>query len=106
MKKHPPSVPYEEILYEDLKDPKTAVEYLNACLEDTEHPDVFLLALKDVAKAWGFTEVSEQTGLNRVTLYRMLSEKGNPTFTSLLSILDAMNLRLSVKKKKRVAAAG
>jgi probable addiction module antidote protein len=105
MKKHPASVPYEKILHNDLKDPNTAVEYLNACLEDIEHPNVFLIALRDVAKSWGFTDLSEQTGLNRESLYRMLSEKGNPSLISLLTVLDAMNLSLSVKRKKKPSKA-
>ena len=49
------TVPYEDILYRDLQDPEEAAAYLNAALEDaSEHgTDVFLLALRDVAKARG-----------------------------------------------------
>ena len=49
------TVPYEEILSRDLQDPEEAVAYLNAALEDAAEngADVFLLALRDVAKARG-----------------------------------------------------
>lgn len=103
MKKYSPSISYEEILHQDLQNPNTALEYLDACLDDTEHPETFLLGLRDVAKAWGFSGFAIETGLNRESLYRMLSEKGNPSFSSLLTILDALDLRLSVKRKKKAA---
>jgi probable addiction module antidote protein len=98
------SVPYEEVLYEDLKDPKEAVEYLNAAIEDKEMPEVFLLALRDVAEAWGFTNMAETSGLNRENLYKMLSEKGNPRLSSLQALLDAMGMRLTVTVKENKAA--
>jgi probable addiction module antidote protein len=99
-RKYPASVPYEDVLDQQLKDPKLAIEYLDACLADTENPGTFLIALKDVARAWGISELAAETGLNRENLYKMLSEKGNPSLSSLMAILDALNLRLAVKKKK------
>jgi len=58
----------------------------------------FLLAVKDVTDAnGGVREVAESAHLNRETLYRTLSENGNPKLTSLDSILHAVGLRLSVK---------
>ena len=52
------SRPYKESLLEDLKDPKEAAEYLTAALEDGS-PDVFLLALRDVAEAHGMKLLAE-----------------------------------------------
>ena len=43
---------YENVLDEDLQDPAEAAGYLNACLEDGD-AEVFLLALRDVARARG-----------------------------------------------------
>ena len=91
---------YEEALDEDLKDPVEAVGYLNACLEDGE-PEVFLLALRDVARAQGgIAKLAEMTELNREHLYRILSENGNPAFSSLETLLDAMGFRLAVALKE------
>lgn len=64
-----------------------------------DEPELFLRALGGVAKAKGMTSLSDSTGLNREGLYDTLSEKGNPRFDSLLKILDAMGLRLTVEKK-------
>jgi probable addiction module antidote protein len=91
---------YEDVLDEDLRDPTEAVGYLNACLEDGD-PDVFLLALRDVARAQGgVAKLAEATALNREHLYRMLSESGNPELRSLEVLLDALGFRLSVSLKE------
>ena len=91
---------YEEVMEEDLEDPAEAAAYLNACLQD-EDPEVFLLALRDVARArGGLAKLAEITDLNREHLYRMLSEKGNPELRSLEALLDALGFRLSVTQKE------
>ena len=92
---------YKEDLIESLKDLDESVEYLNASLEDGD-PEVFLLALRDVAEArgGGMTKLSEKTKLNRENLYKILSEKGNPALTSLETLLDALGLRLSIQSKE------
>ena len=91
---------YEQVMDEDLEDPAEAAAYLSACLQD-EDPEVFLLALRDVARArGGLAKLAEITDLNREHLYRMLSEKGNPELRSLEALLDALGFRLSVTQKE------
>lgn len=92
-----------------MKDPAEAAGYLTACLEDGD-PQVFLLALRDVAEAHGgIRTVSRNAKLNRENLYRMLSESGNPSLGSLAAVLSACKLRLAVeaapRRRKRKAAA-
>jgi probable addiction module antidote protein len=89
---------YKEGLLERLKDPQEAAAYLDAALEDGD-TEVFLLALRDVAEArlGGMTTLAQQTGLNRETLYRTLSDKGNPELASLDKLLHAVGLRLAVE---------
>ena len=48
---------YHEDLLERLKDPAYAVEYLEAALEDDDIPEIFLLALRNVAEVWGMTRL-------------------------------------------------
>lgn len=86
---------YKESLLEQLKNPKEAAAYLDAALEEDEA--AFLLALRDVAEAVGGVQsVAKKTKLNRESLYRMLSHKGNPQLKSLRLILEKFGLRLSV----------
>ena len=91
------SVKYQEHLIESLKDPDQALEYLKAALEESDMPEVFLLALRNVAQARGIRQLAEETDLNRESLYRALSGKGNPELSSLWKILNALGLKLSVE---------
>ncbi len=90
---------YKEHLLDSLRDTNAAAAYLTACLDD-ENPQVFLLAVRDVADVYGgLREVSRRTGLNRESLYRMLSRSGNPELRSLRSVLASLDLRLTVGAK-------
>ena len=97
------SRPYKESLLEDLKDPNEAAEYLTAAIED-DSPDIFLLALRDVAEAHGMKRLAEDAQLNRESMYRMLSDQGNPQLSSLTAILHQLGLRLAVEVDEPVAA--
>ena len=97
---------YRETLNENLADPKFAAAYLTAALEDAD-ATAFLLALRDVAEVHGgITRLAEAAGLNRESLYRMLSEEGNPRVSSLTAVLRAFGLKLSIapEKSRRSAA--
>jgi len=97
---------YENDLIESLKDPKEAAAYLNAHLEDEEKDseELFLLALRDVARAHGVAEVADRTDLGRESLYKTLSADGNPKFYTLKTILKAMGLKLSVEQEEKKAS--
>ena len=90
------SRPHKESLLEDLRDPAEAAAYLTAALED-ESPDVFLVALRNVAEAHGMKRLAEGAELNRESMYRMLSDQGNPQLSSLTAVLHQLGLRLSVE---------
>lgn len=96
---------YEEGLIKKLKKPAFAVEYLNAALEDDEEgtEERFLIALNHVAKAHGMSSVANKAGMARQAMYRALSESGNPEFSTLRNLLDAMGMRLSVEKKRKAS---
>ena len=93
---------FKEYLYEKLQDPKEALSYLNEALKD-EDDRVFLIALKDVLEARGgdISDLAEMTNLDRVNLYRILSLKGNPRWSSIKTIIHALNLNLSVNPAQK-----
>ncbi len=90
-------VKHNEWLREQLKDPGFAAEYLTAAAED-EEPAVFLQALRKVADAQGMSEVAKQAGIPRESLYRMLSIKGNPRWSTLAPVVRATGLKLEVTR--------
>ncbi|MFY9225511.1 MAG: addiction module antidote protein [Blastocatellia bacterium] len=98
------TISYDEVLKERFKkDPQEVVDYLSAMLESPKEPELFLLALGRVARAFGMTELANTTGLGRESLYKTLSVEGNPTLKTLLSLLDAMDLQLAVVRKNTEA---
>jgi probable addiction module antidote protein len=87
---------YQPDLIESLRDADEAKEYLNAALEEDD-PELFLLALRNVAEAQGGVgQLAEKAKLNRESLYKMLSERGNPELRSLDALLHALGFRLAV----------
>lgn len=94
------TVSYDQILKERFsKDPDQVIEHLNAMLGAPKEPELFLLGLRQVATALGMSKLSNTTGLGRESLYKTLSEEGNPTLKTLLLLLDAMGLQLAVIPK-------
>ncbi|HTJ93442.1 MAG TPA: addiction module antidote protein [Pararobbsia sp.] len=84
-----------------------AVEYLKAAMATLDDPDERaggLLALRTIAEAYGgLAAVAQQAGITREALYRALSPKGNPTLKTLIAVLKAVGMRLSVEPEPRHA---
>lgn len=68
-------------------------EYLNASLED-ENPDVFLVAISDVAKARGMSKLAKDAGLGRESLYKALSPGAKPRYDTIIKLLRALGVDL------------
>jgi len=88
---------YRDSLLEALADPVEASAYLDAAMEDSQ--EAFLKALKNVAQAHTMTKVAKGAGVQRETLYRTLSEQGNPTLETLSAVLGVLGMRLSVTSR-------
>ena len=95
-------VNHEEWLYKRLRDAKKAAGYLNAALEDItpnnkDAKKVFLLALRDIVNAQGgMSYLVKKSGLNRESLYKTLSSKGNPRLDTLVILLKVLGLEFSI----------
>jgi len=90
---------YKEHLFERLQTPAEITGYLNAAIEEGDVA-VLLLALRDVAEARGIAKVAEEAHLNRESLYRMLSDQGNPRLSSLFALLEVLGIGLQTKERK------
>jgi len=90
----PSSRPFRVADY--LRNEREIAGFLEAVLEDGD-PRVLPRALRTVADALGgIGKLANRTGLSRETLYRTLSERGNPRYDTLFNILTAFGLRVSV----------
>lgn len=80
---------------EHLRTPEEMAAYLDAWLEDAaDDLSGITRALGDIARAKGMTQVARDAGLSRESLYRALSEDGNPSFTTVLKVARALGVRL------------
>jgi probable addiction module antidote protein len=101
MFKYQKSKSYKDYLYEKLKNPEQAQEYLNAAFEDyfqSNDLGPLLLAIRDIAETKGMAVLAKQTHLNRQSLYKSLSEEGNPSFGTICAILKMMGLQIGIKE--------
>jgi probable addiction module antidote protein len=69
--------------------------YLKVAFEEGDADDI-RAALNNVARARGMTQVSRDTGVAREALYKALGSGGNPTLTTLLSVMRSLGVKLSV----------
>lgn len=93
------SVSHERKVIERLRDDaEFASEYLRAAMEDDEEPRVLLIALRRIAEArGGIAQVARKAGIERESLHRALSGRGNPRFSTLSAVAKAVGLRLTVE---------
>lgn len=90
------SIRYQDYLIDSLKDPEEAAGYLNAALEGGDI-QIFLIALHNVVQAQGGVKtIAQKTQKSRTSLYKALSDKGNPYLKSTNEILSAMGMHLTV----------
>jgi probable addiction module antidote protein len=91
------SVSHDEYMIRRLRgNSKFAAEYLNAAFEDTEEPAVLLIALRRIAEAGGGIAKEAKTGIERESLQRELSPRGNPRLSTLVAVAKAAGLKISV----------
>jgi probable addiction module antidote protein len=93
------SLSHDEVMVKRLREsPAFAAEYLKAAIEDTDEPQVLLIALRQIAEAQGgIAKVAKAAGVERESLYRALSPRGNPRLSTLFAVTRAMGLTLTVE---------
>ncbi len=84
------------------------VEYLNEALKtsiEDNAPEHFMQALGDVTRAQGITNAAKATELNREHLYRSLSKKGNPAFSTIIKLIKFLDLDINITESKSTKTA-
>ena len=85
--------PYD--VAEHLRTPEDMSAYLEAAIEEAGDDAAFVaMALGDIARAKGMSQVARDAGLSRESLYRALSGERNPTLDTVLKVVVALGLRL------------
>ena len=80
---------------EHLKTDEDIALYLDACLEEAGDDPAFIAkALGNVGRARGMSQLARDTGLGRESLYKALSGEGNPSFATILKVINALGVKL------------
>jgi len=80
---------------EHLKTPEDIAAFLEAAIEeDGDDPAFIKRALGVAARAKGMSDLAKETGLDRTSLYKALSEDGNPTFDTIVKVVKAFGVKL------------
>jgi probable addiction module antidote protein len=93
---------YREVAVETLKnDPEEAMLYLEVSLEEFEKDNntgALLSALRTVAEAQGgIPELARRIGMEKMTLYKALSEEGNPKLSTIGAVLHGLGYRMRLE---------
>ena len=83
---------------EHLESEEDILYYLEAAMEGND-PRHIASALGDVARSKGMSEIARKAKVGRQALYNALSENGNPTLETLVGVLNALGLQLTVQKR-------
>ena len=74
-------------------------EAVSAYLEEAlaaDDPAFIVQALGTIARARGMSQIAKEAGLFRESLYKALSAEGNPEFSTVIRVMQALGLRFSV----------
>lgn len=83
---------------EHLKTDEDMVTYLDACIAEAGDDAAFIAkALGNIARAKGVAQLARDTGLGRESLYKSLSEDGNPSFATILKVTRALGISLHAR---------
>jgi probable addiction module antidote protein len=84
---------------EHLKTDADMADYLEACMEEAGDDPAFIAkALGVIARAKGMTQLAKETGLGRESLYKALSGEGNPSFATILKVVNALGIKLHASR--------
>ena len=87
------TTPYD--VAEHLRTLEESAAYLEACFEEANGDAAFIAkALGDIARAKGMSQVAQDAGLSRESLYKALSGERNPGFDTVLKVMNALGLKL------------
>lgn len=83
---------------DSLTTPADCAAFIDAVVQEAGDDAAFIAqALGEVARSRGMAQTARASGLTREGLYKSLSVGGNPSFATVVKVLHAMGLRLTVQ---------
>jgi probable addiction module antidote protein len=75
------------------------IAYLEAALNEND-PKFLLKVIGNIARSKGMAQLARELNLNREGLYESLSAKGNPSFITVVKVLDNLGFQLNIQQKR------
>ena len=85
-------------LADHINTKEDVIGILEAALEENDMEFLFRV-IGDIARSKGMAQISRELNLARESLYRSLSQDGNPSFSTVVKVLDNLGFQLSVRQK-------
>jgi len=85
-------------LADEIETREDVIGILEAALEENDIEFLFKV-IGDIARSKGMAQIARELNLNRESLYRSLSQDGNPSFSTVVKVLDNLGFQLSVRQK-------
>jgi len=85
-------------LSDEINTGQDVLGILEAALEEDD-PDFLLSVLGDIARSKGMAQLARDMNLNRESLYKALSEFGNPSFRTVFNLFGLLGLRVRLERK-------
>jgi probable addiction module antidote protein len=85
-------------LADEIHTKEDVIGIIDAALQENDIEFLYKI-IGDIARSKGMAQIARDLNLNRESLYHSLSEKGNPSFSTVVKVLDNLGLRLNVSEK-------
>ncbi|MCL2480574.1 MAG: putative addiction module antidote protein [Spirochaetaceae bacterium] len=89
---------------EHIETKEDVIAYLEAALEEN-NTELLLSVISDIARSKGMTQIARDLGVTREGLYKSLSPAGNPSFETIMKLLNILGFRLKVEQKLHMASS-
>ena len=83
---------------DDIETKEDVIALIDAAVEEND-PDFLLSVIGDIARSKGMTQLARELNLDRTGLYKAFCANGNPSFITVIKVLDNLGFRLKMEKK-------
>jgi probable addiction module antidote protein len=89
---------YDWDMAENINTKEEVLAYLQGAIEENDIETLFDV-IGAIARSKGMVMIAKELGLNRESLYKSLSSGGNPSFSTILKVLDLLGYKIQILPK-------
>jgi probable addiction module antidote protein len=89
---------YDWDMADDIETKEDVYFYLEEALKENNLETLYEV-IGAIARSKGMAGIAKELGLNRESLYVSLSQDGNPSFSTVIKVLDILGYRMQIMPK-------